>query len=120
MKLAIVKEVRPDERRVAGAPATVARLVKQGWEVLVERGAGEKASFPDDEYATAGATLVDAATAWKADVVVKVRPPQLRPDGTSEADAMRAGATLISFLFPGQDPALVAHLATRKINALAI
>ncbi|HTJ46894.1 MAG TPA: Re/Si-specific NAD(P)(+) transhydrogenase subunit alpha [Kofleriaceae bacterium] len=119
MKLGIVKEVRPDERRVAVSPPTVARLVKAGWEVVVEREAGEKASFPDREYVAAGATMVDADAAWKADVVVKVRPPQL-DNGKSEADRMREGATLISFLFPAQNPELVAHLAARKISALAI
>jgi NAD(P) transhydrogenase subunit alpha len=119
MKLAVVKEIRPDERRVAVSPPTVARLVKAGWEVVVERDAGEKASFPDREYEAAGATLVDAKTAWQADVVVKVRPPALE-NGACEADAMRKGATLISFLFPGQNPELVAHLAKHEINALAI
>jgi NAD(P) transhydrogenase subunit alpha len=119
MKLAVVKEIRPDERRVAVSPPTVARLVKAGWEVVVERNAGEQASFPDSEYVAAGATLVDAKTAWQADVVVKVRPPAL-DNGTCEADGMRKGATLISFLFPGQNPELVAHLASHGINALAI
>jgi NAD(P) transhydrogenase subunit alpha len=51
MKLGIVKEIRRDERRVAAAPATVARLVAAGWQVQVERGAGEAASFPDRMYA---------------------------------------------------------------------
>jgi NAD(P) transhydrogenase subunit alpha len=58
MKLGIVKEIRPDERRVAASPAVVARLVKSGWEVLVERGAGAGASFPDALYDAAGARLV--------------------------------------------------------------
>ncbi len=120
MKIAIVKETRPDERRVAASPPTVTRLVKAGWEVVIERGAGEAASFPDRDYETAGGTLVDRATAWQADVVVKVRPPSLEADGTCEADAMRAGATLISFLFPAQSPELVARLASRKIVALAV
>ena len=115
MKLAIVKESRPDERRVAASPPTVARLVKAGWEVEVERGAGEKASFPDRDYVAAGATLVDTKAAWSADVVVKVRQPSI-----GEADGMRKGATLISFLFPAQNPELIEHLAKLEINALAI
>jgi len=119
LKLAIVKETRPDERRVAASPAVVARLVKAGWSVVVERGAGDAASFPDPQYAAAGATLVGADEAWQADVVAKVRPPHLA-DGKSEADRMKEGALLISFLFPAQSPELVAHLAARKISALGM
>src|SRR5688572_9382562 len=109
MKLGVVKEIRPDERRVAAAPATVARLVKSGWEVLVERGAGAGASFRDDDYVAAGASLIDGAVAvWRAaDVVAKVRPPVLHANGTCEADSLREGGTLISFLFPAQNPALI-------------
>jgi proton-translocating NAD(P)+ transhydrogenase subunit alpha len=120
MKLAIVKETRPDERRVAAAPPTVAKLVKAGWDVLVQRGAGADASFPDSQYEAAGATMVDGAAWTDADVVVKVRPPELGPDGACEADGLREGATLICFVFPGQNPKLVDHLAARKINLLAI
>ena len=92
MKLAIVKETRPDERRVAAAPPTVAKLVKAGWDVLVQRGAGADASFPDSQYEAAGATMVDGAAWTDADVVVKVRPPELnaptapaRPTGCGRA-----------------------------------
>ena len=119
MKLGIVKEIRPDERRVAASPAVVARLVKSGWEVLVERGAGADASFPDALYEGAGARLVSTDEAWGADVVAKVRPPEVTAAGT-EADRMREGATLISFLFPAQNPALVEKLAARKINVVAV
>jgi len=122
MKLGIVKEIRPDERRVAAAPATVARLVKGGWQVVVERGAGAAASFPDADYLTAGATIADDADEiWRhADVVAKVRPPVLLPDGTCEADLLRDGGTLISFLFPAQNPQLVERLAARHATVLAI
>jgi NAD(P) transhydrogenase subunit alpha len=119
VKLAIVKETRPDERRVAASPAVAARLVKAGWTVLVERGAGESASYPDAQYAEAGASLVSGDEAWQADVVAKVRPPSLA-NGKSEADRMREGALLVSFLFPAQNAELVAHLATRRISALAM
>ncbi len=121
MKLAIVKETRPEERRVAVAPATAARLIKAGWEVIVERSAGEAASFPDRDYEAAGAAVVDTPTAWgTADVVVKVRAPEVRADGTDEATLLREGTTLISFVFPAQNPELVARLAARKINLLAM
>ena len=121
MQLGIVKETRPDERRVAASPAGVAKWVTAGWAVQVERGAGELASYPDGEYEAAGATLVDTAAAWStSDIILKVRPPALRDDGTSEADGMREGATLIAFLYPAQHAALIARLAARKINALAM
>jgi NAD(P) transhydrogenase subunit alpha len=119
LKLAIVKEIRPDERRVAASPAVVARLAKAGWSVLVERGAGEAASYPDAQYVAAGASLVGTDEAWKADVVAKVRPPTLA-HGASEADRMREGALLVSFLFPAQNAELVAHLAARKVSVLAM
>jgi H+-translocating NAD(P) transhydrogenase subunit alpha len=122
MKLGIVKEIRKDERRVAGSPATVARLVAAGWQVRVQSGAGEEASFPDRLYAEAGAEIVpDAAAAWGgSDVVAKVRPPVIAADGSAESDGLREGATLISFLFPAQNAPLLERLAARKATAVAI
>ena len=120
MNIGIVTEIRPEEKRVAASPSVVARLVKAGWKVSVEKGAGAAASFPDREYETAGAELVDRATAWGQDVVIKLRPPVLRDDGSSETDSMREGATLVSYLYPAQNAKLLERLATRKINALAM
>ena len=122
MKLGIVKEIRADERRVAAAPSTVARWVKVGWEVLVEAGAGEGSSFPDDLYREAGATILPRAEdVWAAaDVVAKVRAPQELPGGRHEADLAREGQVLISFIFPAQNPELVARLAARKCTLIAI
>ena len=122
MKLGIVKEIRPDERRVAASPSTVARWVKAGWEVLVEGGAGDGASYPDRLYADAGAKVgLTADEVWgRADVLVKVRPPAERPDGRHEADLARAGQTLISFVFPAQSPELVERLQRKQVTTLAI
>ena len=122
MKLGIVKEIRPSERRVAAAPSTVARWVKVGWHVVVEAGAGAGSSFPDHLYTEAGATIAQRAEdVWAAaDVVVKVRPPTDLPGGGHEADLAREGQVLISFLFPAQNPDLVARLAARKCTAIAI
>ena len=94
-------------------------MVKSGWTVVVERGAGDAASFPDAQYEAAGATLVSGDEAWQADVVAKVRAPTLEA-GRSEADRMRAGALLVSFLFPAQSPDLVEHLAKRGISVVAM
>ncbi|TMQ03087.1 MAG: hypothetical protein E6J91_48350 [Deltaproteobacteria bacterium] len=75
MKLGIVKETRPEERRVAASPGVVAKWVKTGWEVVVERGGGEAASYPDAQYEAAGAVVVDRQAAWQSDIVLKLRPP---------------------------------------------
>ena len=116
MKLSIVKETRPEERRVAASPAGVAKWVKAGWEVQLERGAGEAASYPDAQYEAAGATLVDRAAAWRdADIVLKLRPPTL-----DEVEQLREGATLISYIMPAQSADLVAALAAKKATVLAM
>ncbi|MEZ4399853.1 MAG: Re/Si-specific NAD(P)(+) transhydrogenase subunit alpha [Kofleriaceae bacterium] len=122
MKLGIVKEIRPDERRVALSPQTVARLIKAGWTIVVETDAGARASFPDSLYAAAGATVAATAEAvWaEADVVCKVRPPGERADGSHEADLARAGQVIIAFVYPAQQPELVQRLAARKATVLAM
>jgi NAD(P) transhydrogenase subunit alpha len=122
MKLGIVKEIRADERRVAAAPSTVARWVKVGWEVIVESGAGDGSSFPDDLYREAGATILPRAEdVWAAaDVLAKVRAPQELPGDRHEADLAREGQVIISFIFPAQNPELVARLAARKCTLIAI
>src|SRR5262252_6765811 len=102
MKLGIVKETRPEERRVAASPQGVAKWIKAGWSVVVERGAGADASYPDSQYAAAGATIVERADAWQADIVLKLRPPL-----DEEVGQLREGATLISYIFPAENPDLV-------------
>jgi NAD(P) transhydrogenase subunit alpha len=120
MKLGIVNETRPEERRVAASPAVVAKWVKGGWEVAVERGAGANASYPDSHYEAAGATIVDRQAAWQSDVVLKLRPPIVNPDGSCEADQMREGATLISYILPAESAELVDKLAGRRLTVLAM
>ena len=115
MKLGIVKETRPAERRVAASPNVVAKWTKAGWTVEVERDAGTAATFPDAQYEAAGAKIVDRAAAWSADIVLKVRPPD-----ESEVGQLREGGCLISFLYPAQNEALVAKLAARKTTVLAM
>jgi len=115
MKLGIVKETRPEERRVAASPQVVAKWVKGGWEVIVENGAGNDASYPDAQYTAAGATIVDRASAWHADIVVKLRPPL-----DAEVDQLREGATLVSYILPAENPELVQKLAARKLTVLAM
>src|ERR671916_2231420 len=88
--IGIPRETRPRETRVAATPTTVGRLLRLGYEVLVESGAGAASSFPDAAYAEAGARIGTSAEAWAADVVVRVNAPA--PD---EIARLRDGATLI-------------------------
>ena len=117
MKLGIVKEIRPEERRVAASPTTVARWIKAGWQVVVERGAGDAASYPAALYADAGATIADSADdVWRdADIVLKVRPVT-----DPEVEKVRSGQTVVSFLFPAQNAELVEKLRARGATALAM
>ncbi len=123
MKIGVPREVWPGECRVAASPANVKRLQKLGFSVQVETGAGLAASFDDDSYRTAGAQIVDGAAAiWEqSDIVIKVRAPMPHPDlGTHEADLLREGGTLISFIWPGQEEELVKKLASRRATVLAM
>jgi NAD(P) transhydrogenase subunit alpha len=123
MKLAVPIEVRPAERRAAATPESTARLVKLGFEVLIESCAGKGAAFTDEEYQAAGARIVnDTRELWReADVVLKVQPPMMHPTlGVHEADLLKEGATLICFLWPAKHAELIAQLAARKATALAI
>ncbi len=122
MKLAVAKEVEVGERRVALVPDTVARLVKQGLEVWVEAGAGERSFFSDAAYEAAGAKIIsDTDTLWsEADILLKVGLPQEREDGRSEVDLLREGAVLIGFLNPLGEPSVAQRLAERKVTAFSI
>lgn len=122
MRIAIAKEIEVGERRVALVPDTVGRLVKQGLDVYVEAGAGERSYFSDAAYEAAGAVVIpDAAQLWReADIVLKVNPPRDREDGQSEVTLLRQGATLICFLNPLGDPALVQRLAEHQVTAFSM
>jgi NAD(P) transhydrogenase subunit alpha len=122
MKIGIPKEIHPGERRVAITPETVGRLLKLGFEVAIEAGAGAGASFDDAAYVAAGVSIVpDAATLWSvSDVVLKVQPPEKRANGAHEADLLRPFGTLVSFLWPAKNKELIDRLAERKATALAM
>ena len=100
---------------MAATPTTVTRLIALGYEVVVESGAGAASSFPDEEYAEAGAAIGSPDEAWSADVVLRVNAPAL-----DEIGRLRDGATLISLLAPALNPDLVDALARRPITALAM
>ena len=122
MKISIAKEIEVCERRVALVPDTVSRLVKQGFEVCLESGAGERSFFSDADYEAAGAKIIaDSVTLWReADILLKVSPPQIREDGISEIDSLKENAILISFLNPLGNPEIAQKLAERKITAFAM
>lgn len=121
MKIGIPRETHPGERRVAASPAAVKRYVKLGFEVTVEAGAGAGASYPDEKYIDAGATIVTGDDAFGlSDVVLKVRAPRELPDGGHEVDRIREGATLISFLFPAQAEDEIERLRARGVTTLAV
>ncbi|MBD54154.1 MAG: NAD(P)(+) transhydrogenase (Re/Si-specific) subunit alpha [Rhodopirellula sp.] len=118
MKVGVTKEIYPGECRVAATPETARRLIeKQGFEVAVQSGAGDLASFPDDRYLAAGCQIVDSADQiWsESDIVLKVRSPE-----QSEVQQLRPETTLISFLAPGQNPELLESIASQKASAIAI
>jgi NAD(P) transhydrogenase subunit alpha len=113
MTIGIPRESSPGENRVAATPKTVAALKKLGYDVVVERDAGIRASFPDEAFEEAGATIVDDT--WRADLVLAVNEP-----ADAEIASLRPGATLITFLRPRQNPELVEKLTARGVNALSM
>ena len=115
MRIGVPKEVGEGERRVALVPDAVRRLVADGVEVAVETGAGTAAGFRDEEYAEAGAQLVDAGAVWTADLMAKVQRPL-----TGELDRLRPGSVLVALLQPLAAPELARALAERGATAFSL
>ncbi len=115
MKIGIPKERLAGETRVAATPATVEQLLKLGFEVAVEKGAGAAASFDDAAYTAAGAAVVAVQSVWASDIIYKVNAPT-----DAEIDKMKAGTVLVSFMQPAQNPELVAKLKEKNITAMAM
>ncbi|GLY17457.1 NAD(P) transhydrogenase subunit alpha [Kineosporia sp. NBRC 101677] len=113
--MGVVAESTPGETRVAATPKTAAQLIALGYEVLVEAGAGDRAAFPDEAYATAGALVLPRAQTWDADVVLKVNAPS-----TEEIARLHDGATLAALIAPALNPDLLDELAGRRITVLAM
>lgn len=112
MIIGVLSEAQPGETRASATPATVAALIKLGYDVVVDSGAGQASSFSDAAYAEAGATIGDACA---ADVVFGVNAPS-----TEQLDALKPGATLVSLLAPALNPDRVEDLARRPITALSM
>ena len=113
MQIGIPRESLNGETRVAATPATVEQLKKLGFEVAIEAGAGQLSSFDDAAFAAAGAHVV--AKVWDADFIFKVNAPT-----EAEIDLLKEGTTLVSFIWPAQNPELVEKLSQRKVTVMAM
>ena len=116
MYAGIPTEVGDGERRVAGTPDTVRRLIKLGFDVKVQRGAGTRAALPDADYEAAGAQLVDdPAEIWASELVLKIEPPT-----DDEVERLHGGSTLVCMLSPDTNGELLSAIAARGATALAL
>ena len=115
MLIGVPRERLDNESRVAATPKTVQQILKLGFDVIVEHDAGFKASFEDQAFVAAGAKVGDAAQVWQADIIFKVNAPT-----DDEIALIKEGATLVSFIWPAQNPQLMDKLSAKKINVLAM
>lgn len=115
MRIGIPRESLPGENRVAATPTTVTQLIKLGYDVVVEAGAGARSAFPDSAFAEAGAQIVATAEAWGSDLVLAVNEPSVE-----ELGQMRRGATLITFLHPRQNEELLAALRDAGVTGMSM
>ena len=115
MRIGVPKERWAQETRVAATPKTVEQLLKLGFEVAVESSAGHLASFDDSAFAAVGAEIVTGNVVWHSDVILKVNAPT-----DKEIALLNPGTTLISFIWPAQNPELMEKLAARNINVMAM
>lgn len=115
MRIGISKEPINETPLVSGTPDTVAKLIKLGYDVVVERGAGDAANYFDNQYEDAGAAIVDAEELWKSDIVTCIDTPS-----DSNIDRMDAGSTLIARLAPNMHPEIIDKLAEKGLTGLAL
>ncbi|SMB79015.1 NAD(P) transhydrogenase subunit alpha [Pasteurella testudinis DSM 23072] len=115
MRIGVPRELLDNESRVAATPKTVQQILKLGFEVVVEHDAGFKASFEDEAFTEAGATVGTASDVWNSDIIFKVNAPT-----DDEIAQIKEGATLVSFIWPAQNPELVEKLSAKKINVLGM
>ena len=115
MKVAVVKETGPAERRVALVPEAIAKLKSAGHEVLVERGAGDGAFIPDDAFTDAGASIVGGDQLATADAVLMVGKPD-----KAQLGRLRPGQAIFGLFAPLTDPELVSQLAAAGVTAISL
>lgn len=115
MRIGVPKELQLNERRVAASPKSVEQLIKLGFEILVEHDAGFKSSYEDSAYEKVGAQIGSVEDVYQSDIILKVNAPELE-----EVGQFRPGMTLISFIWPAQNPELMQALAAQKITVMAM
>lgn len=119
MQIGVPKERLAGEARVAASPKSVEQLIKLGFEVNIESGAGDLASFDNSAFEAAGAKIVSLEEVWQSDVILKVNAPLIDKD-TDELSLIKEGATLVSFIWPAQNPELMEKLSSKNINVMAM
>ncbi|WP_370891204.1 Re/Si-specific NAD(P)(+) transhydrogenase subunit alpha [Janibacter sp. GXQ6167] len=115
MRLGVPRESRAGETRAAATPKTVEQLIKLGYDVVIEKGAGAASSYTDAAYEAAGAQVADGDEVWSSDIVAKVNAPD-----DAEVARLREGMVLASLMSPALNPDLVQRLAERGVTALAM
>ncbi|CAM4139983.1 Re/Si-specific NAD(P)(+) transhydrogenase subunit alpha [Vibrio neonatus] len=115
MQIGVPRESLTGETRVAATPKTVEQLIKLGFEVSIEEEAGALASFDNQAFVASGATIVDHSTVWNADLILKVNAPS-----DEEIELLKDGASLVSFIWPAQNPELMEKLSSKNINVMAM
>lgn len=115
MQIGVPRERLANEARVAATPKTVEQLIKLGFSVAIEQGAGKLASFDDSAYEAAAATIVSPDDVWASDIILKVNAPN-----ESEVELLREGTTLVSFIWPAQNPELMQKLADKNVTVMAM
>ncbi|MGB1299560.1 MAG: NAD(P)(+) transhydrogenase (Re/Si-specific) subunit alpha, partial [Psychrobium sp.] len=119
MLISIPKEQLAGETRVAATPKSVTQLIKLGFDVQIEQGAGVQASFSDADYQAVGASTITGDDVYNADVLLKVNAP-LITEGCDEISKIKDNTTLISFIWPAQSEELMASLTAKNINVMAM
>ena len=123
MIIGVPKEIHPGERRVAIVPSTIGKLKKLGYTIIVEKGAGIKAHFPDTLYRDAGANVVKTPTEiWeRSDLIIKIRAPEMHPElKLHEVSLLRSESCLIAMLDPARNTLLVKRLAETGATTLSV
>jgi NAD(P) transhydrogenase subunit alpha len=115
VNIAVLKEIQPNERRVAMTPGVVAKLMKLGGRIHMQPGAGDRVDLPDSAFKDVAFVDDPAALVKDADVVLAVQPPPI-----AVVDAMKEGAILVSFIYAQNEPALVERLLAKKITCFAM
>lgn len=115
MQIGIPRETLNGETRVAATPKTVGQLIKLGYSVIVEAGAGTKSSYPDADFEAAGAAIGDRTAVWSAPIVAKINAPT-----DKEISQLPEGGTLISLVAPARSPELLDKLQARRLTVLAM